>query len=108
MVKDENYIKEKVIEFYNLIKQQYPIKKILLFGSYAKGNYNINSDIDIAVVMDEYKSKNRIEITSELFKIASGIDVYIEPKCIFWKEYLDHEPASILSEIIHTGKALIE
>ena len=110
MVTKENYIKEKAIEFYNKVKQHYPVKKILLFGSYAKGNFNEDSDIDIAVIIDEkeIEKNKRIEITSELYKIASGIDVYIEPKCIFLNEYLNHEPASILAEIIRTGKVISE
>lgn len=108
MVKDENYIKEKILEFYEKIKQGYPVKKILLFGSYAKGNYNRNSDIDVAVIIDEEEPDKRIKITSELYKIASGIDVYIEPKCILLNEYLNHEPASILGEIIRTGKVIVE
>ncbi|WP_297522418.1 nucleotidyltransferase domain-containing protein [uncultured Clostridium sp.] len=32
------------------------IEKVILFGSRAKGNYNYNSDIDIAILCDkEYK-----------------------------------------------------
>lgn len=94
-------IREKVLRFYQAAKQLFPIKKMLLYGSYAKGLANENSDIDVAVVVDETDHSKRIEITARLFHAAFDIDAAIEPKCIFWDEYLNPEKASILSEIIN-------
>ena len=34
------------------VNEKYQYIKIILFGSYAKGNYHEDSDIDIAVVLD--------------------------------------------------------
>jgi predicted nucleotidyltransferase len=53
--------------------------KIILFGSYAKGNYNENSDIDILILKKGLE--NEREITSNLYmeffnkKISIPIDV---------------------------------
>ena len=33
------------------------VKKIFLFGSYSKGNYNENSDFDICIITDDSKRK---------------------------------------------------
>ena len=107
MVKDESNLKEIILKFYSIIKNLYSVKKILLYGSYAKGTYRKDSDIDIAVVIDETNYDKRIEITAHLYRIAYEIDVFIEPKCIFWKEYIKHEPASILGEIIRTSKIIV-
>ena len=74
---------------------------MLLYGSHAKGLATENSDIDVAVVVDETDHSKRIEITAMLFHTAFDIDAAIEPKCIFWDEYLNPEKASILSEIIN-------
>jgi predicted nucleotidyltransferase len=100
MVQSQAIIREKLLKFYRSAKQLFPIKKILLYGSYAKGQATENSDIDVAVVVDETDHSKRIEITSRLFHAAFDIDAAIEPKCIFWDEYLNHDKASILSEII--------
>ena len=94
---------KKVLRFYRQAKQLFPIKKILLYGSYAKGLATENSDIDVAVVVDETDHSKRIEITSKLFHAAYDIDAAIEPKCIFWDEYNNYDKTSILSEIINTG-----
>jgi predicted nucleotidyltransferase len=76
---------------------------MLLYGSHAKGTANEHSDIDVAVIVDQTDHSKRIEITSRLFHTASDIDAAIEPKCIFWDEYLNYDKASILSEIINNS-----
>ena len=92
-----------VAKFKDSIKDIFPIKKVLLFGSYAKGTYHKDSDIDVAVVVDMPDHDRRIDITSTLFHYAWEIDSRIEPKTIFWDEYLHHDSASILAEIIRTS-----
>lgn len=109
MVK-ENDIKEirnKITNLYNQLKDKYPIKKVILYGSYAKGQANKESDIDVGIVLDLPKNTNKITINSQLFHETSKIDINIEPLCILWDEYRNHEPASILGEIIKTGIELI-
>ena len=95
--------REKVLRFCRLAGELLPIRKVLLYGSYAKGRATDESDIDVAVVVDEPDHSKRIEITARLFHCAAQIDPAIEPKCIFRDEYLNHDKASILSEIINTG-----
>ena len=93
-------IREKVLRFYQAAKQLFPIKKMLLYGSYANGTATEDSDIDVAVVVDQPDHSKRVEITARLFHSAFDIDAAIEPKCIFWDEYQHPDKASILSEII--------
>ncbi len=93
-------VRESVLRFYRSARQLLPIKKVLLYGSHARGMANKNSDIDVAVVVDETDHSRRIEITARLFHVAYDVDATIEPKCIFWDEYLNPDKASILSEII--------
>jgi predicted nucleotidyltransferase len=100
-------IREKVLAFSRAARQAFPIKKVLLYGSYAKGQATEQSDIDVAVVVDETDHSRRLEITTGLFDSAFRVDPAIEPKCIFWDEYLEHDEASILSEIISTAIEIV-
>jgi len=100
MDQEQSIVREKVLRFYQSAKRLFPIKKMLLYGSHAKGLATENSDIDVAVVVDQTDHSKRIEITAKLFHAAFDIDAAIEPKCIFWDEYINPEKASILSEII--------
>ena len=38
-----------------LEKNNIKVRKAILFGSYAKGNYNERSDIDLALVSDDFE-----------------------------------------------------
>ena len=52
------------------IKAELPNSKVFLFGSYAKGNNSDESDIDIAVFCDVFKTLGKRKATSKLFKLA--------------------------------------
>ena len=44
---------DSVNKFIEEIKKKYNVTAIILFGSYAKGTENEDSDIDIAVISDD-------------------------------------------------------
>ncbi len=106
MVKIPLSIEQGIRKFYELIRDVYPTRKIILFGSYAKGRATTESDIDVGVVVNLPDHASRIDITARLFHFASQVDTRIEPKCIFWDEYQNADQASILSEIIRTGREI--
>jgi len=105
--KDLAQIESKIIKFYNIIKDLYPVKKIILYGSYAKGMAHPDSDIDIGVIIDRDDYKEKISIATQLYHYASQVDSRIEPFCIFLHDYEKHERASILGEIIRTAIDII-
>lgn len=66
-------IKLVIAEFVRLVLDTYSIDKIILFGSWAKGNATIHSDIDLALVFhDEHFSE------LELTKIVKHIQKQYE------------------------------
>jgi len=44
-------IKKRLTELYGQ-----RLRAVYLFGSYARGDYNENSDLDVMIVLDTYKS----------------------------------------------------
>ena len=69
----------KVYQFLQLLKQQgFSISRAILFGSYAKGKANPDSDIDIAVVSSQF-GQDIVEEMMMLRKIAIKVDSHIEP-----------------------------
>jgi len=76
--------------------------RIILFGSYAKGNYNDDSDIDIAVIFKD--NKNFPDMQFELMKLRRKIDSRIEPHPFRESEFDATNP--IVNEIIKYGKEL--
>lgn len=49
MLLDKQKILELLSEHQDALKQKYPLKGIALFGSYARGEQHIESDIDLLV-----------------------------------------------------------
>lgn len=56
--------------------ENYPLRYI--YGSYSRGTYNENSDIDIAVVVDKL-SDNYFDDTPILWELRREISNLIEP-----------------------------
>ncbi|MFH0976981.1 MAG: nucleotidyltransferase domain-containing protein [Spirochaetota bacterium] len=107
MVKETDIIKNEIVDFYNRIKNTYQVKKVLLYGSYATGTAREDSDIDVGVVIDLPEDGDIIKITSGLFHYAREIDLDIEPLCITWHDYNNHDPASILADILRNSVNII-
>ena len=103
MARSLQEIKESVKRFNECISRQLPVRKVLLYGSYAKGCPQVDSDVDVAVFLDYPDHAQRLELAAKLFHFAADIDIEIEPKCFFWDEYRNYDKASILAEIINTS-----
>ena len=60
----------------NELVQKYGIKLLYVFGSYAKGSNNKNSDIDIAVLVDDnYKPMYKLNMIGDLTSIFKRDDI---------------------------------
>ncbi|MFH2095819.1 MAG: nucleotidyltransferase domain-containing protein [Bacteroidota bacterium] len=86
----------------NVVKEKYDFIKIILFGSYAKGSYNVDSDIDIAVVFKDYK--NLLDIQLELMRLRRKIDSRIEPHPFREVDFEASNP--IVNEILKYGQEI--
>jgi predicted nucleotidyltransferase len=82
------------------VKSKYDFVKIILFGSYAIGNYHEDSDIDIAVILKDYN--NLIDTQVDLMRIRRKIDSRIEPHPFREKDFDITNP--IVNEIVKHGK----
>lgn len=81
------------------------LHKVILFGSYAKGNYTVASDIDILIVFNNKKS-NETEIRKTLMKNIKlpRIELHILSKKNFetnrhskWIKTIEEEGIKILN-----------
>jgi len=82
------------------ISEYYKIDAVILFGSYAKGTNNTDSDIDIAVVSSDIKDK--FDDGAKLISLTWGVDTRIEPHLILTEEFKENE-TPFIDEIIRTG-----
>jgi len=102
----EEEIREKIAEITDKIVREYQPEKIILFGSYAWGTPNKDSDIDLFIVKEtsEHPFK-RIESVDRIFsrrKIALDFLVYTPEQVEKRKKMGDFFVLNILSK----GKVL--
>jgi predicted nucleotidyltransferase len=89
-------------EYASALKTKYDFIKVFLFGSYAKGNYNEDSDIDIAVVLKDYN--NLMDIQLDLMRLRRKIDSRIEPHPFREVDFNVTNP--IVNEILKFGQEI--
>lgn len=91
---------EKIVEDYiNVLKEKFNIVEVYLFGSYAKGIEREDSDIDIAIVSNDFI--DRMDAMIELLMLKTDIDLRIEPHPFNQEEFQDGNP--FVEEIKNTG-----
>jgi len=82
------------------LRKHYKIDYVILFGSYAKGKQNEDSDIDVAVVSAEIKNPYFDRL--DLMRLRRKIDSRIEPHAINTDEFRQNANPFI-NEIKNTG-----
>jgi len=95
---DRNEAINKVKQYRLLLKDHFNIEVIYLFGSYARDNYNDNSDIDVAIVVNSITG-DFFSVNPLLWKLRREIDDRIEPVLI----ESNNDRSGFLEEIRRSG-----
>ena len=99
---EREYIIDKVKLYKKMVMEHFlvPIEQFWLFGSYAKNNANVNSDIDVALVVNSLDENYSVLNTEPiLWRLNRQIDLRIEPHLIA----RNTDYAGFLDEIQRTG-----
>jgi predicted nucleotidyltransferase len=86
-------------EYINSISSKYNIRQAILFGSFAKGNFHEDSDIDIAIVVNNVV--DIIDAQIDLMKLRRKIDLRIEPHPFLIDDFNQSNP--VVNEILKYG-----
>jgi predicted nucleotidyltransferase len=85
-------------KYADLVKEEMNVEAIYLFGSFVNGNHDQDSDIDIAIVTDDF-SGDIIEDTLKLMRIRRKVDTRIEPHPL-------RKDNPFVKEVIATGRRI--
>ncbi|HHY22649.1 MAG TPA: nucleotidyltransferase domain-containing protein [Clostridiaceae bacterium] len=102
MVKIPENIRDIVEEYLEDLSSEIKIDKAILFGSYAKGDYSVDSDVDLAIFSDSFRDMDHIESIKYLLKKARkyrGVD--LQPISFTNQDY--EERLGIVEEVLGTG-----
>ncbi|PQP35613.1 nucleotidyltransferase [Desulfobacteraceae bacterium SEEP-SAG9] len=89
-----NFLKENNINFL----------KAYIFGSYAKGTYDEDSDIDLAIIIKNLK--NSYDMQVHLMKLGRKFDTRIEPHPFDEEDFINSS-IPIVYEILQSGIEII-
>jgi predicted nucleotidyltransferase len=88
------------------VRRTMPVGKVVLFGSYAKGTADDQSDIDICFFLDSYGGKKRMDIMVDLFELMHRYKrVPFEPIAFETSELDNDNP--FVKEILRTGREIL-
>lgn len=90
-----------VKQYADVVRQNFDVKKIILYGSYLKDGAREDSDIDVAVVLKRVDG-DFLTSEAELFRLRREIDSRIEP--VLFEESNDR--SGFLAEILKTGEII--
>lgn len=86
-------------EYIRIVQGKFSLQKAILFGSYAKGDFRPDSDIDIALVL--YGTGDMLQTQIDLMKLRRKIDIRIEPHPFTSNDFNSSNP--VASEIMKYG-----
>lgn len=99
--------KEQVVkitqEFTSILPSDFDLRKVVLYGSWVYGHPHEDSDIDIAVIVQELRS-DYLDLLTKLYHLATSVDVRIEP--LLFEE--DNDESGFLSQILNHGEVIYE
>ncbi|MDI6752018.1 MAG: nucleotidyltransferase domain-containing protein [bacterium] len=103
MAKVSAKIREALVDYTTEINKICPLKKAILFGSYASSSSRKHSDIDLALFSNRVNDKNRLRLMTLFFTKTAKYKLDIQPILFSWKDYLDEENDFIREEIKKRG-----
>lgn len=98
---DKETVIERVKQYSDIVRRNFNVRKVVLYGSYAKGTAREDfSDIDVAVILDKIDD-DILASEARLFRLRRNIDVRIEPILLD-----EEDKTGFLDEILKTGQII--
>ncbi|MBI3760711.1 MAG: nucleotidyltransferase domain-containing protein [Chloroflexi bacterium] len=105
MVRTEDQIRAAVKEFVRALKPTVRVQQVILYGSYARGQAREESDIDIAVLSDDFAQMSKLEVIQVLAHRRIHCDSMLMPVGYTPAQFNDPDNA-FAREIARTGKVI--
>ena len=102
---DRPLINETILDYIDILKKNgIKVWRIYLYGSYAKGTFTKDSDIDLAIFLD-VNDIDGFEEDALLMKLRRKVNLNIEPHTFAKSDFDQTNP--FIKEIITTGVRVI-
>ena len=100
---DKEKARKLVCEYAKIVVSNMVVNRIILYGSYARGDYRKDSDIDVAVVVPRSSiSDDILKDMAKLYKLSSKVSTDIEPILLIDED----DPSGFLESILKYGEVV--
>lgn len=106
MDRKRTLIKELLV-FSRQISKDYPLRRMILFGSQAKGTASKHSDVDLVLVSDKFRGVKRLDRSPQIY-LRWNLDYPVDFLCYTPEEFeRKKKVVGIVQEAIKEGIKLI-
>jgi len=96
-------VKKWIDSFLEMLNKKYSPEKVLIFGSRARGDHLIDSDVDIIIVSKKFEGINWLERIRNVSADWEGL-VLLEPLCYTPEEFEEKKKEiGIVNQAIKEG-----
>lgn len=105
---DEKVISNVIYSYTSQIQEKYgeKIKRVILFGSWARGEGNSGSDVDLLVITSKLPVKSKIDIIGTACSFFTKTNVYLSIKVFSEDEFEQERDFSFIKTVIMEGKQI--
>ena len=106
MAVDYEAVRKIIDQYVADVKAELPINKVYLYGSYANGTAQWDSDVDLCFFSDSFTSQDTMQVLGKLFELKRSYNkhVCLEPNAFPTSELHNDNP--FVKEILRTGKEI--
>lgn len=101
MVELPEKVQEILKDFISKVKENKEIKQVLLYGSYAQNRWTSESDIDIAVFIEDNHSEHIRQMYKKLYILCYDYPLDVQIQVFSESELL--KPMGIIEEVVSHG-----
>lgn len=99
---DKTAVIDLAMQYAQEVQKMFKPNQILLYGSYAKGTAQKDSDIDIAVVLNGF-SGDYLDASKTLYKLRRNVSFDIEPVLL---DATKDNQSGFIHEVMRTGEVI--
>lgn len=100
-IEDSEKIYEQLRELAHVLKTKHKVKKVYLHGSFARGDFNEASDIDL-IIVGEFEGK----MPQRIRKVFDLTSLPVEPLVYTESEFEEMKKRAFLKEVLATAREL--
>ena len=103
MAVDYEAVKQIIDQYVSEVRVALPIDKVYLYGSYANGTAQWDSDVDLCFFSDQFAAQDIMQILGRLFELKRRFNKYVclEPNAFPLSELDNDNP--FVKEILRNG-----